>query len=112
MKEDIFYNTIHLAGEELKTAIENATGQESAVYLIYLTGNKYTASDVTNLTERAGRKWPIWSNRRAITNLMNRDKLVKLSEMKMGIMGKPEHYYQIFKEPIPLKFPKQEKLFE
>jgi len=96
MKKNTFYNTIHLSGEELRTAVKNANGQENAVYLIFLmTGKKFTASDITKITESAGIKWPIWSNRRAITNLMNDGKLSKLSEMKTGPMGKPEHYYQV-----------------
>jgi len=95
MKKNTFYNTVHLAGEELRTAIRNALSQENAVYLIFLTGKKYTASDITKITEGAGIKWPIWSNRRAITNLMNDGKLSKLDEMKTGPMGKPEHYYQV-----------------
>jgi hypothetical protein len=96
MKKDTFHNTIHLSGDSLKTAIKNAVGQENAVYLIFLTtGKKYTASDITTITESAGIKWPIWSNRRAITNLMNSGKLSKLPELKMGPMGKPEHYYQV-----------------
>jgi hypothetical protein len=96
MNKNTFYNTVHLSGNDLKIAIKNATSQENAVYLIFLTtGKKYTASDITNITENAGIKWPIWSNRRAITNLMNNGKLSKLPELKRGPMGKPEHYYQV-----------------
>jgi hypothetical protein len=91
-----FHNTIHLSGEDLKKAITDAMHQEDVVYMIFcITGSKFTASDITIRTESAGKKWPIWSNRRAITNLMNKGKLAKLNEKKDGPMGKPEHYYQV-----------------
>jgi len=91
-----FYNTVHLSGSDLKQAVLNAKKQEEAVYLIFLhTGKKYTASDITRLTEKAGLKYPVWSNRRAITNLKSAGKLVMLDEMKMGLYNKPEHFYKI-----------------
>jgi len=90
-----FFNTIHLSGEELRKAVASAEAQEDAVYLIYKHGgNKYTAGDITRLTEKAGLKYPLWSNRRAITNLMNKGKLVKLNDKKIGSFGKPEHFYK------------------
>ncbi len=96
MKGDVFHNTIHLSGDDLKKAITDAMHQEDVVYLIFsLTKGKYTASEITSKTESIGKSWPIWSNRRAITNLMNKGKLAKLDEMKMGPMGKNEHYYQV-----------------
>jgi len=95
---DTFYNTISLKGNDLREAVANAKKQEEAVYLIFMhTGKPYTASDITRLTEKAGLKYPVWSNRRAITNLKTAGKLVMLDEMKMGPMGKNEHLYKINK---------------
>jgi hypothetical protein len=93
---ETFHNTISLSGPDLKQAVLNAKKQEEAVYLIFLhTGKPYTASDITRLTEKAGLKYPLWSNRRAITNLKTAGKLVMLEEMKMGPHGKNEHFYKI-----------------
>jgi hypothetical protein len=91
-----FHNTISLSGEALKKAVMDAEKQEDAIYLIFLhTGKKYTASMITALTEKAGRKWPLHSNRRALTNLKTSGKLLKLDEMKEGLYGKPESFYMI-----------------
>jgi hypothetical protein len=91
-----FHNTISLSGEALKKAVMDAGTQEESIYLIFLhTGKKYTASMITHLTEKAGRKWPLHSNRRALTNLKTSGRLIMLNEMKLGLFGKPEHFYQI-----------------
>lgn len=97
MKKDHFFNTIALQGEELKKAVTDAKNQEDAIYLIFFSTpeRKYAASDITRLTNKAGRNWPVWSNRRAITNLKNRELLSKLDELRDGPMGKPEHLYQL-----------------
>jgi hypothetical protein len=99
-----FYNTIHLAGEELKKAVQDAKSQEAAILLIYLnTRRPYTASDITRLTEKAGRKWVLWSNRRAITNLKKAGDLVKCARQQISPHGKPEHFYTLNdkKHPLP-----------
>lgn len=91
-----FFNTINLSGPDLKKAVMDAEKQEEAVWLIYLhSGQKLSASDITRLTEKAGRKWPLHSNRRAITNLKTLGKLIKLSEQKEGLYGKKEYLYMI-----------------
>jgi hypothetical protein len=91
-----FHNTISLSGDALKKAVMDAEKQEDAIYLIFLhTGKKYTASDISRITEKAGRKWPLHSNRRAITNLKTSGRLIKLQEMKEGLYGKPESFYMI-----------------
>jgi hypothetical protein len=91
-----FYNTCSLQGNDLKKAVESAQRQEEAIWLLFLhTGRKYTASDITRLTDKAGKMWPVWSNRRAITNLKKSGKLVMLDETRIGPLGKPEHFYQI-----------------
>lgn len=91
-----FYNTVNLSGEELKQAVANAKAQEDAILIIYQNTRKpYTASQITALTEKAGHKWPIWSNRRALTNLKKSGELVKCDYTIGGPQGKPEHPYKI-----------------
>jgi hypothetical protein len=108
-----FHNTIRLSGEDLKKAVANCRKQEDAILHIYFhTRNKYTASDIHKLLEKAGFRHPITSSRRGITNLLNNGDLIKLSDMKPGIYQQPEHYYQInyIKYPLPTKT-EQVKLF-
>lgn len=91
-----FYNTVNLTGDDLRNAVTNAINQETAIFLIYKNTRKpFTASDITRLTEKAGKRYPIHSNRRGITNLMKRGELVKLSETKIGEYGVKEHFYQL-----------------
>ncbi len=107
-----FYNTINLSGEELRQAVANARKQEHGIFLIYINTRKpFTASEITQLTEKAGLRYPLWSNRRAITNLMNQNHLVKLNQQKMGPMGKPEYQYQINAVKYPTKQGEQQEMF-
>lgn len=107
-----YYNTTNLSGTELKEAVAKAAKQELSIFLIFLhTRKPFTASEITRLTEKAGKQWPLWSNRRAITNLKTDKELVMLSEKKMGPMGKPEHLYQINFLKYPSLTGEQTKLF-
>lgn len=92
-----FFNTTHLTGEPLKEAIVKAKSQEKAILLIFQNTptQKWSAHDITRLTERAGFKWPLWSNRRALTNLKTRGKIVKLPAQKVSPQGSKEHFWQI-----------------
>lgn len=91
-----FYNTIGLAGEDLKKAVADATDQDKAVLLIYENTNKpFSPSEILRLIEKTGKKPPITSIRRSITNLTKQGKLVKMDEMREGIYGKPEHKWRI-----------------
>lgn len=107
-----FHNTIGLTGSDLKEAVSKAGKQESAILLIFLhTRCRYTASDITRLTERAGKRWPLWSNRRAITNLKTLGELVMLTEKKIGPQGRPEHFYILNFNKYPSPAPKQAEIF-
>jgi len=99
-----FYNTCNLTGEELRQAVAGAKSQEEAILLIYMNHRKpLTASKITELTEKAGHKWPIWSNRRAITNLKSSGDLRKCGYTVPGPQGKPEHPYEINSLKYPVK---------
>lgn len=109
-----FYNTNNLSGAELKLAVINATKQEDAIRLIYLhTRKKWTPWDIHGMMTRAGKKFPITSCRRAITNLMQKGELTKTSEMKIGEYNSPEHFYQINVSKYPsVMDAKQGELFQ
>lgn len=112
MKTQHYYNTTGLSGRELKEAVSAARRQEDAIFLLFLhTRCRWTASDITRMTERAGHRWPIWSNRRAITNLKTAGLVVMLSEKKEGPQGRPEHFYQLNFSKYPTPQPAQPELF-
>lgn len=108
-----FHNTIRLQGEDLKQAVINASRQEEAIFVIYLnTRTKWTAWDIYGMMQRAGKRWPITSCRRALTNLMQKGELVKLADQKKGEYDKPEYYYQLNFIKYPTPGLSQPKLFQ
>lgn len=93
-----FYNTIGLAGDDLKQAVINAENQDAAIYLIYEnTGKPYSPSQILRLMEKAGKTLPLTSCRRSITNLTKSGKLVKTNLMVEGLYKLPEHTWIIKK---------------
>lgn len=89
----MYYNTNQLSAFELLEAIGKAETQEEAVLKIFQKHKRFTASDVWKWYGRD--KCPLTSIRRAITDLCNEGRLVKCTEMKEGLYGKPEHYYRL-----------------
>jgi hypothetical protein len=91
-----FYNSNQLTGIALRKAVENAIKQEEAIMIVYKgTRKKLTPWDIHGMMTRAGKKWPITSARRAITNLMQKGDLIKTSDTKPGEYGVQETYYVI-----------------
>lgn len=91
-----FYNTINETGKKLEQYQQKAESQEEKVLKIFRASSTgLTASEVFKLFP--ARNVPIGSIRRAITNLMARDrKLVKTNIKRPGIYGAPEHEYQLY----------------
>ena len=52
--------------------------------------------------ESAGRRWPLTSIRRAITNLTTDERLVRLDFQRTGIYGRPEHLWAVATPQRPL----------
>ena len=90
-----FHNTINLTGKDLGEAIRNAKNQELAVLAAMSPGIARTPSQLHRMFCALGKKWPVTSIRRAVTGLEHDGKLVKLDEMRMGPLGKPEHYWSL-----------------
>lgn len=91
---DSFYNTINLAARDLTIAQECALGQERRILRFFIQqGNKksFAPSDVHSLV--FSKSILITSVRRAMTNLTNRDDLLKCATMIQGPHGKPEHLW-------------------
>lgn len=91
-----FFNTVHLMGAELTSAIAQAKRQDDAVLAIFVTAaGPMPPSQVHRLCTQAGRTWPPTSVRRAITNLTKRDLLAKTDTLVRGPLGKPEHLWTV-----------------
>lgn len=86
---DIFFNTTHQKGDELKASKFKA-GQQNAEILALFTLYHYrsfTPAEIWNHFQNEGRHWPLTSIRRSISTLTNEGYLVITPEMRMGNFG-------------------------
>lgn len=94
MQSDLFYNTTHQTGSELKQSIAKAASQQDIVFE-FLKENEfpYTASQISFYVKTIRTE----SVRRCLTNLLNDGKVIKLNKLIISNfgLGKPEHLYQI-----------------
>jgi predicted HTH transcriptional regulator len=89
-----YFNTNKLSDEQVVVANQQTKKQEDIILNIFFQRKqKLTASDIYNIYNNPNT--PLTSIRRGITNLKNDGKLVKIDETKIGIYGKPEHYYKL-----------------
>lgn len=95
----MYYNTTNQKQPDLKKEWDKTENQEQSVLRLFKQFNRLTASECWKLYEVP--HTPITSIRRAITDLMLDGELIKTSEKKKGIYGKPEYVYQLkFKETL------------
>lgn len=107
-----YYNTNGLTGDALKDAIARAKSLEASILLLFVnTGRNFSPSQVLKLMERAGKKNPITSIRRALTNLTSSGDLVKTMEQVKGQYDLPEHVWSINRKKYPTIQGVQESLF-
>jgi Fe2+ or Zn2+ uptake regulation protein len=86
-----YFNTTHLRGDDLASAHRACSRQDASVLDVFRQhARPLTPSDVWRLTSDAGHSWPLTSVRRAITNLTDDGKLVKLARQRTGIYGRLE----------------------
>ena len=99
MKTKHYFNTTNQDADFVSMEIEKCKSQEEIIFDIFSDGKQYSASDVWEkyfeIKVHSETPTPITSIRRAITNLTYVGKLVKLNETKIGMYGKPEHYYEV-----------------
>lgn len=88
----IFYNTIHLAGSELREATGQADIQNDRVLKIF--DRPMTPFEVHEIYERDYHSAPITSIRRSMNTLTKLGFLEKMSLMKMERLGKVNHYWR------------------
>mgnify|MGYP007071596763 CR=1 len=87
-----FYNTIKETGITLQKSESDANSQENIILKVFESGEKFTPLAIERLT-----KINHDSVKRAITNLTNKGKLIKLGkeEMILESRGKMNHRWQI-----------------
>ncbi|MCE7031760.1 hypothetical protein LY625_03860 [Lysobacter sp. GX 14042] len=92
-----YWPTTPIRRDELATAVRTASRQDEAVMAVYrAAGRPLSASQVWRSCEAQGRRWPLTSIRRSITNLMNAGALVHLpTQTRTGIYGRPETLYAL-----------------
>jgi hypothetical protein len=91
-----FFNTTGLSGDALRLAVRSAAHQDQAVLAIFRGAfGPMAPSQVWQCGVDAGREWPIWSVRRAITNLTDNGALVKLDRQRRGPYGRPEFLWAV-----------------
>ena len=91
-----YHNTTHLQGDDLAQEIHNAEKQEAAVLALFRNRNRpMSPSMVHREIEKFGKRWPITSVRRAMTNLANEGSLTKTDLQVVGIYSKKEHCWRL-----------------
>jgi len=94
MKSNTYHNSTNQSKEFVKVEVKKLSKQEEEVMSIMAVHVKLTASTVWIVF--GSHRVPLTSIRRALSNLTNEDKLHKTKSTKIGLYGKPEHYYELF----------------
>ena len=87
-----YHNTTNQNAEFVLAESRNCKSQEQIIYQIFKEFGRMTASEVL---AKFPKNCPLTSIRRAMSNLKFEGSLTILDETKIGMYGKPEHYYQI-----------------
>jgi hypothetical protein len=92
----VFHNTTREVGDELARAIAQAEKQDDAILAIYRRAREpLSPSQVWSLCKSAGKKWPLTSIRRSITNLTNREQLTQTVHKRVGHYGRYEFCWEV-----------------
>ena len=88
-----FHNTINLTGKDLGEAIRSCASQEAAILAVLDSGIARTPSQLHRMFCALGKRWPVTSVRRGLSNLTKAGLAVKLDETRKGSYHLPEHYW-------------------
>ena len=95
MKSNTYHNSTNQSKEFVKKEVKRFKNQEDAVLSLMRTFKRLTGSDIYRM-HISHENAPLTSWRRALSNLTHEDKLHKTKSKKIGLYGKPEHYYELF----------------
>ncbi len=95
-----YYNTTNESGESLKTKVVKAESLKKRILkrIIFCTNNylKFnTSSSILHLCQFNGKKYPITSIRRAISDLVSEGELVYTGKKTTGMYGSPERLVKL-----------------
>ena len=91
-----FYNTNKESFDEFFESSKQAVKQEVVILKVMQRGEPMSPSMVHDFLDQ---KWPITSNRRAMTNLTDDGKIIKTQETVKGSYGKKEHLWALPEKP-------------
>ena len=99
-KSNRFYNTIGATGTELKKFQRQVETQEGKILALFEkhTNEELTKHEVKTQLVNMGKiheRTPESSISRALTDLMNDGKIIKLDKMRMGEFDKPNHLWKL-----------------
>jgi hypothetical protein len=99
-KSNRFYNTIGATGTELKKFQRQTETQEQVVlaFLESYPNQQFTKHEIKTQLVKAGKiheRTPESSISRALTDLMNDGKVLKLDKMRKGEFDKPNHLWEL-----------------
>ena len=99
-KGNRFYNTIGATGTELKKFQRQTETQEEKILALFEEHpqEEMTKHEIKTQLVRLGKiheKTPESSISRALTDLMNEGKILKLDKMRMGEFDKPNHLWKL-----------------
>lgn len=89
-----YYRSTDITANELAARIKAATKQDEAVMAVMDAGLARTPSQMHRLFLAMGKRWPITSVRRSMTNLTKAGQLVKTSETRRGPYSHLENFWE------------------
>jgi len=97
---NMYYNTTNENGSLLKTSLKQADNQEQLTLAVFQTypNDNLSANDVWGFlidNESINEQTPLTSIRRAITDLTNRDRLVKTDKKVLGLAGRRTYTWRL-----------------
>lgn len=92
-----YHNTVPLSGQQLQKAEAEAVRQEDEVLALFQRHRRLTPWQAEARLNASGRKWPITSIRRAITNLTGSGQLKKTGDKISGPLGHIENVWEAVK---------------
>jgi hypothetical protein len=90
-----YHNSVPISGNELKQANDNAINQDAEILELFKRLKSATPWQIEARLNANGKKWPITSVRRSITNLTNQMKLRKAGKKIIGPLGSKENVWEI-----------------
>jgi len=91
-----FFNTLGITGGRLKDADQKAESQEQKIlkHFMFHIHSKFTPEQI-KVKLYPSEATPLTSIRRALTNLTNKGRLIKLDDFAPSSYGSKQHYWKL-----------------